>query len=72
MIVDVEGNLINDLAFEYGEDTATFNGCGATLLGGILAVVALIQIHINARFVTQNISQQNDENFRSVKSKDVH
>ena len=33
MIVDVEGNLINDLAFEYGEDTATFNGCGATLLG---------------------------------------
>ena len=33
MIVDVEGNLINDLAFEYGEETATFNGCGATLLG---------------------------------------
>ena len=33
LIVDGEGNLRNDLAFEYGEDTATFNGCGATLLG---------------------------------------
>lgn len=39
---------------------------------GILAVVVLIQIHINVRFVTQNVSLQNDENFRSVKSKDVH
>ena len=33
MIVDLAGNLINDLSFEYGKETATFNGCGATLYG---------------------------------------
>lgn len=33
LIIDLGGNVKNDLTFTYGENTIVHNGCGATLFG---------------------------------------
>ena len=33
MIVDFDGNINDDLGFEFGEGATVMNGCGATLNG---------------------------------------
>ena len=33
MIVDFDGNINDNLAFEFGEGATVMNGCGATLNG---------------------------------------
>ena len=33
LIIDMGGNVRNDITFTYGENTVAHNGCGATLFG---------------------------------------